>query len=1174
MNESERSELEFLKQRHEQMSQELAALAKQLQSLEAKLTQKIASPAASSAPTQPTVPSAKISPAPAPSTQIPTPKPAVAVPPVITSIQPPPLPTTKIAAAPQVKEAPVMTQAAHVPTASPELATASAASPPIPPIPSLAKRSGGAPGAKPRERSFEMRLGTFWLPLIGIVLLVTGLVFFGNYAYQNFIVRLGPWGKVSLLYLASFTLLGLGWWWQRKHVKESLRNYGQVLFAGGLAMVYFTTYAAHHFPHLKVIPSPVLDGALLLGWAGYMVWIADRRKSQVLALFAVLLAYYTAVITHVGQFTLYSNLILTLAAVFFLVRNRWAALSFISLAASYASYGYWRFFNGTDWHWASIDQGLWAGAYFLMSYWAVFTAAVFLSRDEKFAGANRSCFLTLNNGAFFTMFLLTMFQVHHGGFWKFSLIFGLVLLALSELSRRLLPGEPLSANSYLTQGLLLGTIGLISNPHLAGLNLALVLAAESVTLLLAGHQRKNLVMLIGAYGSAALAVGWGMDGMLQHEPHGLWLGVGLGIIMLANALLVDREYRAATQALLRPQVSYFVVLALSIWFVVTYNNTDHPDLPLALAIQGVLFISSIYLVRVREISIWGQAYLMGAQLLWIYQVLSGSNSPKWWNTLGIMAVSIGISQWWRRQKQINLKPAVDPATPGLVIIPVLAKPAVLLAATYVAIGLTGGWEPLVWPTLDWQHTWVPMLIAILLFAEAIGTRRAAARPDDDIRVAPAFATMLGLITWLALSWHHTPKETFPLVLAAEGIVLTLSYYLLRSPEISLLSQGYLLIALAAWVLPVLDGAAPPRFWNPLLLIAMILGLSHWWQKQKVLLLHSETRQAWQGVYAAGIIAILYYWLSLELNPSPWMAVSTLLAIGITAYGVFTRSWLLAAFGQFFVLVSGLQFIRLLAQGKPHWGYALVPLTGLLLLSWSVAKWFQQKPDATEKVSAPLFQIALVYRWAALAMSLWWIGKYIPDREHVWVLIGLSLVIFLVAGWRRNGEALLFAAVFAISGVALFWQPHQDLGRIYLPNFIALLALLFQQRLARRWPERFQIDPRIQGALIIVGGLSIWLFVSDWVVELTRQTGYQGSYLTASYSALGLIFFTSGILLSERVYRWLGLGILAFCLARVMVIDVWKLELLYKVLSFMALGIVLLVLGFIYNKYQEKIKEWL
>ena len=39
-------------------------------------------------------------------------------------------------------------------------------------------------------------------------------------------------------------------------------------------------------------------------------------------------------------------------------------------------------------------------------------------------------------------------------------------------------------------------------------------------------------------------------------------------------------------------------------------------------------------------------------------------------------------------------------------------------------------------------------------------------------------------------------------------------------------------------------------------------------------------------------------------------------------------------------------------------------------------------------------------------------------------------------------------------------------------------------------------------------------------------------------------------------------------------DAWKPETIYRILSFMAPGTVLLVLGFLYNKYQEKIKEWL
>ncbi|MCU0783669.1 MAG: DUF2339 domain-containing protein, partial [Verrucomicrobia bacterium] len=404
------------------------------------------------------------------------------VPPIIPPIPiPPPLPS--------FSQRPVIPAPVPIPEPSPVPETIGIAgptdAPASAPLPIFSKATETEPFSEPprevsppvaEKTSFEMRLGTYWLVRVGAVMVLTALAFFGNLAYEKF----GPGGKVALLYFASALLLGFGAWWQRKAVKDSLRNYAQVLFAGGLAAVYFTTYAAHHIASLCIIQSPTLDGALLLAWAGFMAWIADRRKSEVLALFAVALAYYTSAITHVGAFTLYSNLLLTVVAVGFLVRNRWAGLSFASLVATYAGYAFWRFFQDGGWHWASPGEGLWLGAAFLMSYWLAFTAATFLSKAEKLSGEPRSLFLTLNNGAFFALFLLTMLQVRHGGFWKFSLIYGAVLLALAGLAKRILPDEPLAKNSYLTQGLLLVTLGFISK--FAGLQLALVLGVESVTL--------------------------------------------------------------------------------------------------------------------------------------------------------------------------------------------------------------------------------------------------------------------------------------------------------------------------------------------------------------------------------------------------------------------------------------------------------------------------------------------------------------------------------------------------------------------------------------------------------------------------------------------------------------------------------------------------------------------
>jgi hypothetical protein len=1029
MNDQERWDLEWLKQRHSELQQEMSALAGRLKLLETKLNP--ASPTTPAAPLPPRIvvklpnasqPEIARSAAPAETPrQIPIPPPIpLPIPPGTPPVPQPVAPPIAPAPAPVVPQSsvrpmppqlklhvePVQAKflkclcafcGGHIEfpasalgdtilcphcNCSTRLSTTVVSPPPVPPR--LAARS--VPASPPPKPSFEMRLGTYWLVRIGIVMLLTGLVFFGSYAYQNFIGLLGPVEKVLLLYAASTILLGFGAWWQRKAAKESLKNYAQVLFAGGLAAVYFTTYAAHHIQQLCIIGSALLDGALLLAWAAFMVWIADRKKSEVLALFAVGLAYYTSVITRAGSFTLYSNLVLTLAAVFFLVRNRWAVLSLASLVATYTAYGFWRFFDGSSWHWASPEEGLWTGAAFLMSYWLCFTAAVFLSKHEKFAGPNRASFLTLNNGAFFTMFLLTMLQVHHGGFWKFSLGYGVVLLGLAVLARWTLAAEPLTKNSYLTQGLLLATVGLITK--FAGLKLALLLGTESVVLLTLGLLRQSLILQIGAYLSGVLAVGWGIASLERNDLPGLYLGAALGALMTFNAF--------------------------------------------------------------------------------------------------------------------------------------------------------------------WSH------------------RRSVAEEEEyPIRPVPAYFTILALVSWLATTWYNTTPSNFPLALAVEALALTFSIYLLRLRELVLLGQGFLLLGQFAWLLRFILPSTLPPWWNPALMIAVTLGLSHWWQRQKVLMTDSRGPLCWQGVYALAIVGVLYFWLNPLVDAPAWLTLTSLLAVGITVYGVFTRMWFLAAFGQIFLLISGAQFVWQLSQTKPLWYFPLAPIAAFGLLSFGAVRWFQRQADASEPARTPLLQIALLYRWAALVMTVWWVCEYIPARERIWLLALLGLLMFLFAGLYRSREILLSSAAFTLTALALFWLPLLEAPTVYWPNLVVIVILLGQRQMAKRLPEYYDLDSRVHAAVIMVGGLSLWLFLTRWVCQ-----NASGFYLTASWSALALVFFAVGMVLRERVYRWLGLGVLAFALGRVVIFDVWKLETLYRILSFMALGIVLLVLGFIYNKYQEKIKEWL
>ena len=144
--------------------------------------------------------------------------------------------------------------------------------------------------------------------------------------------------------------------------------------------------------------------------------------------------------------------------------------------------------------------------------------------------------------------------------------------------------------------------------------------------------------------------------------------------------------------------------------------------------------------------------------------------------------------------------------------------------------------------------------------------------------------------------------------------------------------------------------------------------------------------------------------------------------------------------------------------------------------------------------------------------------------------------------------------------------------LHWPNFAALLILPALQQLAKKRSEKFSIiTQEIHAAIIGVSCVLLWMYVSRLV---TFTSAGKHLFLTASWGGLALVLFVVGLLLKERVYRWCGLAVLGFAIARVFLFDVWKLETIYRILSFMALGLVLLVLGFLYNKYQEKIKEWI
>ncbi len=143
------------------------------------------------------------------------------------------------------------------------------------------------------------------------------------------------------------------------------------------------------------------------------------------------------------------------------------------------------------------------------------------------------------------------------------------------------------------------------------------------------------------------------------------------------------------------------------------------------------------------------------------------------------------------------------------------------------------------------------------------------------------------------------------------------------------------------------------------------------------------------------------------------------------------------------------------------------------------------------------------------------------------------------------------------------------------NFVALmvLTLAFGEAAQRAPLPALETEARrlFQSLLIstmVLGTLCGWCYVGSHLALLPG-----GAFnVPARWSLYAAAVFVVGLALHERVYRWLGLLILAATLGRVVLIDIWQIDLLERALSFLTLGIVLLGLGFFYTRFGSKVRD--
>ena len=566
----------------------------------------------------------------------------------------------------------------------------------------------------PKESSLEMQVGTVWLARIGIVIVLTGLVFLANYAWKSLVENFGSIAKLGLLYLAGGTLCAVGLLIERG--RESLRSYSRILIAGGMAAIYYTTYAAYYVPSLKVIGSPLVAGLLLVAIAGVIGWMADRRNSQSTAALAILLAFYASAVNPIAYFTLTSNAILGVAAVVLMARKRWMAVPFLALAATYWSYFAWQL--AKNWKFwevhASGDHDLTLRLCFLSVYWIVFTAGAFLATGPKVAGATRVVFSTLNDAAFFCLAAFAISSAHHDSLWIVSLAFGLVQIGLSLSARKVYgPGTP-TGSAWLAKGLFFLTLAVLI--HFTGNSLAVILAVECSLLVFAASRLPSRVLAVAGPLAGVLAMIAGMASLSESGNAG---AAGLvAALLAANAWFCGRRPDVTIQSLT------LAIAGVALGFVILMNQLPDEWESAGTAFLGLVLVAGLPFHKCRELAFAGLLASAGSAMVQ-FGMLDSAGLRASLVALGLLtATAVAGPLVGRDSKLIRIPSGV------------LAVAATLLF----------------W---DWVNTYVPESHRFWLVAMAATITLLLSR-ERPLR--QAVATILAVAALLIFLWHSVGSD--------------------------------------------------------------------------------------------------------------------------------------------------------------------------------------------------------------------------------------------------------------------------------------------------------------------------------------------------------------------------------------------------------------------------------
>jgi hypothetical protein len=183
-----------------------------------------------------------------------------------------------------------------------------------------------------------------------------------------------------------------------------------------------------------------------------------------------------------------------------------------------------------------------------------------------------------------------------------------------------------------------------------------------------------------------------------------------------------------------------------------------------------------------------------------------------------------------------------------------------------------------------------------------------------------------------------------------------------------------------------------------------------------------------------------------------------------------------------------------------------------------------------------------------------------DRQDLrWQAYALGILVF-ARSWSTN---------FYVAG-DVFGLP----GRLTTGALVALS--LYGCQLAA--PRREELGSAAAGSgtwsRIDRHSRTIFSVLATALLTLLLYYEVSGRLLTVAWTIEGTLLLLAGFALRERALRLSGLLLLGACVLKAFVYDFQELDTIYRILSFIVLGLLMLGVSLVYTRYKEQIRRYL